>query len=110
MRKRGDRVLEQVRQWRDELISLSRRDRVLYFRPTKSATLLLKDPDPSAVLEGLGQNNGWGFFNPPELEETDPGDDATSTELVELEQLATQEAPTPPPEPRHDEVQARVHG
>lgn len=62
-----DRVRDQVRLWRDELINLSRRDRVLYFRPTKSATLLIEQPGFGTVLTTLMTwSRGWDFYLPPD--------------------------------------------
>lgn len=70
-----DRVVEQIRHWRDELINLSRRDRVLFYRPTKSASLIIEEPGVDRVVAVLERSNGsWGFFAPPEPEEPREGD------------------------------------
>ena len=86
-----DRVVEQVRYWRDELLNLSRRDRVLFYRPTRSASLLIQEPPVEDVVATLqGSRKGWGFFVPPEPEdELTPGmaaqDGSPTTESVQSE-------------------------
>ncbi|MDF1597037.1 MAG: DUF3320 domain-containing protein [Acidimicrobiia bacterium] len=100
----GDRVLEQVRQWRDELISLSRRDRVLYFLPTKSATLLVRSPDLTKVLSGFEWANGWGFFTPPDIDEAEDNHDAPLIEVDDSPEGAPDDRPDQAPKPRPDEL------
>ena len=40
------RVLDQIDVWRKQLVDLSRRNRLLYFRRTKASTLeILREPD-----------------------------------------------------------------
>jgi len=69
-----ERVQAQVRRWRDDLINLSRRDRVLYYRPTQAASLLIEQPDLSSVVETLLERKPWDFYFPPELPELEPGE------------------------------------
>ena len=72
-----DKVVQQVRHWRDELINLSRRDRVLYYRATKSASLLIQEPSVGALVTVLQKpRQSWGFFFPPE-----PTDDPEEPEF-----------------------------
>ena len=61
------RVDAQVNAWRDALINLSRRQRVLYFKHTKTASLELLAPSPK-VLSGLHSSSGVELV--PELAET----------------------------------------
>lgn len=69
-----ERVLAQVAHWRDELIDLSRRNRLLHFTVNRSSAIEITTPDPSRIASGLGTPRGWRFHYPPvpELE----GDDA----------------------------------
>jgi very-short-patch-repair endonuclease len=55
-------VVAQLRRWAEELVDLSRRNRLLYFKHTRSASLQF-DQDGSAVEVGLA-GSGWGFFLP----------------------------------------------
>lgn len=78
----NERLSQQLKKWREELINLSRANRLLYFRHTKTASLEIASPGPQAVLERLNANgarNLWDFYLPPA---TDPSD------------------ATPPPAPR----------
>ena len=71
--KPDERVRGQVRTWRDELLNLSRRDRVLYYKPTASASLLVEKPGLSEVLDTLfATRGGWDFYYPPSVEATEP--------------------------------------
>lgn len=80
-----ERVREQVRHWRDELISLSRRDRVLYYRPTSAASLLIEHPEVETVLTVLARTNGsWSIYLPPVVEEVDDAEDPTPDPLEVL--------------------------
>lgn len=67
MTTRDARAREQLHKWREELINLSRTNRLLYYRPTKSSTLEILAPDPGMILRRLGTPGGsWRFFEPPE--------------------------------------------
>lgn len=79
-----DRVVEQVRHWRDELLNLTRRDRVLYYRATKTASLLVESPSVTEVIDRLrsARSAGWHFFIPPE-----PDEDEELEEPTPFEQL-----------------------
>ncbi len=58
---------EHLRKWREELVDLTRRNRLLYFRHTKSASLEFEQTADEIVdrLEGRGRASGWGFHLPP---------------------------------------------
>jgi very-short-patch-repair endonuclease len=72
-----ERVDAQLSAWRNDLIDLSRTNRLLNFRHTKSATLELIEPGPRDILTGLnGRQHGW-FFSPQETE--DDGDNDIGT-------------------------------
>jgi hypothetical protein len=57
-------IREQLRQWRKDLINLSRTNRLLYFKPTK-ATLDILEPPPTELLQGL-PGAGLSIFEPPD--------------------------------------------
>ena len=55
-------VVSQLRRWAEELVDLTRRNRLLYFRHTKSSSLQFEQ-DGSVVEMGLA-GSGWSFFLP----------------------------------------------
>ncbi|MDE0318709.1 MAG: DUF3320 domain-containing protein [Acidimicrobiaceae bacterium] len=62
-----DRVRKQLRDWRDELIDLSRRNRLLYYRHLRSGSLGFEQ-DAADVSDRLlrgGRSNDWRVFLPP---------------------------------------------
>lgn len=65
-----DKVRQQLHRWCEELIDLSRRNRLVHFRPTKSSTLEILRPGPAAVLARLPESGkrGWRFYLPPDPE------------------------------------------
>lgn len=61
-------VRECLRRWGEDLVDLSRRNRLLYFRHLKAGTLEFEQTAPT-VLAGLrrpGRSPGWGIHIPPE--------------------------------------------
>lgn len=64
-------ILQAIGQWKERLIDLSRRNRLLYFRPSKSSSLFISYPDPEAIFRRLVvAERGWRFWYPPEEEES----------------------------------------
>ena len=67
--QRRDRVLEQIRIWREDLINLARSNRLLYFRHTRSSTLeiAVRQRDEAAeIVQAVLDGKTWSFFEPPE--------------------------------------------
>ncbi|MFI0348933.1 DUF3320 domain-containing protein [Actinomadura sp. 9N407] len=61
--------------WRDDLIDLTGRNRLLNFRHTRTATLAIREPSAGPLLAGL--DTGWRFADLPEAEaEEGNGDEA----------------------------------
>src|SRR5438105_5702578 len=61
--------------WREELIGQTKRERLLYWRPSRTSTLEIHQPALNEVFRRLSDSSwAWGFFVPPEpgapLEET----------------------------------------
>ena len=82
-------VQDHLRRWREDLIDLSKRNRLLYFKHLRSGSLEFEQ-DARALLDGLGGRGasaGWGFHIPP-----DPPDEQ-----------GLLDAPDPPP-PRSDDL------
>lgn len=68
----NERVLQQIRKWRDELIDLSRRNRLLNLTSTKSSSLSITEPALDEILGGLRRREGWRFHYPvPTVAERD---------------------------------------
>jgi very-short-patch-repair endonuclease len=68
-----ERVRTQVEKWRDELLDLTGRNRLLRFRHTATSSLEIQSPDAQAILDRLllGRTRSWEFHLPE-----DPGEDA----------------------------------
>ena len=77
-----DRVREQIRRWRDELINLSRNNRLLYFRHAKASTIEIQSPEMATVVDTLEQGGRWAFYEPSPEESKPPAPPARSDELV----------------------------
>jgi hypothetical protein len=79
-----EQIVAQIRTWRDELIDLSRRNKLLNLRVGAGA-LTIEAPHRDVVLDGL--QRGWRFHYPPPDDE-EQGDDllmgALSVEDTEL--------------------------
>lgn len=70
-------VQKQLARWSEELINLSRKNRLLYFPLAQASAMRLIAPDPSEILALLDKNKrpkkadgkdnrkGWYFFEPP---------------------------------------------
>lgn len=87
----GDSVRSQLRRWREELVDLSRRNRLLYFKHLRSGSLEFEQDagDVWRRLQMTGRAAGWGIFLPPR--------DSDDGETLELEN-------SPRPYPRTDEL------
>jgi very-short-patch-repair endonuclease len=56
-----------IEEWKRKLIDPSRRNRLIYYRPTKSGHLTVTQPDAEAVFRRLtAQGRTWEFWLPPE--------------------------------------------
>lgn len=71
---------QRLKKWRDELINLSRTNRALYFRHTRSASLEITSPGSDEIarrLSGPASSNYWEFyFPPPPIDDADPSTSA----------------------------------
>ena len=57
---------EQITEWAKKLVDLTRRNRLLYFRTTRSSTLQIVEPMIEEVFHRLVINdNPWHFYVPP---------------------------------------------
>ena len=82
-------VQDHLRRWREDLIDLSKRNRLLYFKHLRSGSLEFEQ-DARTLLDGLGGRGasaGWGFHIPP-----DPPDEPGLLD------------PPDPPHPRSDDL------
>ena len=56
-----------IEEWKRKLIDLSRRNRLLFFTPTRSSSLRVIEPQPAEVFRRLVvTEKPWKFFIPPE--------------------------------------------
>lgn len=61
-------IEERIKKWKDKLIDLSLRNRLLHFRPTKVTTIRIVDEFPSEILRILAVENEGMEFLPTEEE------------------------------------------
>ena len=55
-----------IDEWKQKLIDPSRRNRLIYFRPSKSSTLTTSTPDAETIFNRLVvQEKSWKFWLPP---------------------------------------------
>ncbi|MGO9447788.1 MAG: DUF4011 domain-containing protein, partial [Solirubrobacteraceae bacterium] len=62
---RSTRVRQQVEKWRDELLDLTGKNKLLRFRPSKM-TLEVERPGPQVLVDRLmtGRSRYWSIFLP----------------------------------------------
>lgn len=70
-----------IEEWAKKLVDLSRRNRLLYYRPTKRTTLTFRDPLPDKILGRLLSGSAWMFYQPPEIPRLPPGTPAVASPL-----------------------------
>lgn len=77
------KVLEQVIAWRNDLVSMSRRNRLLYFAHTKASSIEIVAPGLGSVFRMLekSRNHRLEFYDPPQptLLEDGPHEDQAAT-------------------------------
>jgi superfamily I DNA and/or RNA helicase len=62
------RVIKRVEDWKLRLIDLTRRNRAIYFQPTKTSIITLLEPNTDTVYNRLLTKNGvWSIWQPPLL-------------------------------------------
>lgn len=68
-----DLVHDHLQKWRTDLIDLTRRNRLLYFKHLRSGSLEFEQDAPTVLgrLDGRGASAGWSFYLPP-----DPDDES----------------------------------
>ena len=70
--------IQKIQEWAKDLVDLSRRNRLLYFKHPKSGSLEFEQTASEIIrgLGGSGAREGWGFYlpppPPPEDEESPP--------------------------------------
>jgi hypothetical protein len=74
-----ERVRAQIDRWREELIDLSRRNRLLNFKANKSSAIEITAPEAGRIADGLSFAKGWRFHYPPQPDLE--GDDAAMLAL-----------------------------
>ncbi|MCX6641948.1 MAG: DUF4011 domain-containing protein, partial [Candidatus Bathyarchaeota archaeon] len=62
------RVIKRVEDWKLRLIDLTRRNRAIYFQPTKTSIITLLEPNTDTIYNRLLTKNGvWSIWQPPLL-------------------------------------------
>ena len=77
-----------LEEWKQRLIDLTRRNRLLFFQPAKGATLTINTPDISTIFARLyDEEKIWSFYLPPfppNSSETDSDDTQDTSEQILL--------------------------
>src|SRR5262245_32128093 len=90
-----------LNQWRDKLIDLSRRNPLLYLRPTKTSFLTVSHPGAEELFDRLvRQGKSWQFWMPPVDEEAEDEEADAPHPPWDLESL----------QPRGSELVCADHG
>lgn len=90
-----NRVLQQLARWRQDLINLSRSNRLVYFRHTKTSTIEIKNPVLGSLLSRLSSTRGIAFWEaPPELH-LDMDDDLATRRDHAIREGAKSQKPGP---------------
>ena len=92
-RDRGTLVRQAIRTWRDSLINLTRSNRLLNFRPSRTSAITLVRPSSSDVLTALarGQKFRIRSLKPRQAESAESGERDRED--------ASRDSPVPPPVP-----------
>ena len=85
---RESRLRTQISRWRDDLIDLSKRNRLLWFRATASTTFELRQPDLRTIHTRTMGGGSWGFYLPPDPAEP-PQDPPRAAPLPRPDELVT---------------------
>lgn len=68
-----------IEEWKRKLIDLTRRNRLLFFGPTRSSSVQVIEPSPNHVFQRLVvDERPWKFFVPPEEDEQQNSDSVRS--------------------------------
>ena len=74
---------KRIEEWKERLIDLTRRNRSLYFRPTKSSTLQISAPDAATVFRRLYvDEDAWSFWLPPKSQADEQAEAKEWPEIV----------------------------
>lgn len=91
-------VRRRIQDWAKRLIDLSRRNRLLYYRPTKRTTLRLVAPDAIEIAETLLAEGSWRFYEPPDEDAGGPA--ASVSEALSLKTPRARELVTHHSDPK----------
>jgi hypothetical protein len=73
-------VLERIDDWRRRLIDLSRRNRLIRYKPTGASTIEVAAPSLETLLADPEQKLPWRFYYPPEPKDASTAAGETDTE------------------------------
>ena len=79
-------VRRQIDAWARRLIDLTRRNRLVNFKPTRRGHVRIVEPDAQAILDRLLSSSGkWDFFMPPD--ESDDSPDHVTSDAFRLNEF-----------------------
>ncbi len=107
-----DKVQRRIEEWKRKLVDLSRRNRLLFFRPGRAATLQITEPSSNELFDGFVlREREWQFWAPVPEEWSQAGGraDPTGVGLFRAEEAeADGEQDQRPPRPRRDFFEVAV--
>ncbi len=84
-------IEDRIKRWKDKLIDLTKRNRLINFRPTKVTTIKVVDEIPSEIFKIIIINNNTMEFLPIEEEEEVPNEDSDQAKKIKEKHFQTQE-------------------
>lgn len=104
-----DRIGFKLEDWKRQLIDLSRRNKLLNYRPTKRTTVEVVDELPQMVLRQLLDGETFKFDPIPEEDETEDPEDPEDQESLKLEDVEPSDE-AEEPDPRNLETRQTFSG
>ncbi len=84
-----DRIRQQIDKWTDDIIDLTRSNRLLNFRPHKLLTAEILEPSWDAVVDGLKDGRHWDFYLPGDAnyvnDVLDTGEELVQNDIIDLD-------------------------
>lgn len=105
-RRQQSPAARRIEDWKQRLIDLTRRNRLLYFKPSKSAGLTVTEPDAETVFGRLVvDEKPWTFWMPPaDVKAQKESDEENLFPEYIYENDEPEAAETPDPRLRQDEL------
>ena len=100
----SDRINQRINEWKQRLIDLTRRNKLLYFQPGKGPALTIEQPSAETIFDQIyKKEKSWRFWLPPipkkEKDENQEEEQILQAEFLEdeefIEELLEERLPKP---------------